>query len=99
VHDVDYGNVNLLATYFASDQFLFVQSFFDQYVESHNIWSPDRLKIVISGLLLDLEEVINSDGVLVLPPEFDSQIWVLDVSGNADPVSVGRGTLATWSAQ
>jgi len=99
VHDVDYGNVNLLATYFASDQFLFVQSFFDQYVESHNIWSPDRLKIVISGLLLDLEEVINSDGVLVLPPEFDSQIWVLDVSGNTDPVSVGRGTLATWSAQ
>jgi len=67
--------VTLLATYFASDQFLFVQNFFDQYVESHNIWSPDSSKIVISGLLLDLEKIIKPNGDLDLPPEFDSQIW------------------------
>jgi len=99
VLDVDSGDVTLLATYFASDQFLFVQDFFDQYVESHNIWSPDSSKIVISGLLLDLEEVIKPNGDLVLPAVFDSQIWVLDISGVTDPVSVGIGTLATWSAQ
>lgn len=99
VLDVDSGDVTLLATYFASDQFLFVQDFFDQYVESHNIWSPDSSKIVISGLLLDLEEVIKPNGDLELPPEFDPQIWVLDVFDETDPVSVGRGTLATWSAQ
>jgi dipeptidyl aminopeptidase/acylaminoacyl peptidase len=99
VLDVDSGDVTLLATYFASDQFLFGQDFFEQYVESHNIWSPDNSKIVISGLLLDLEKVIKPNGDLALPPEFDSQIWVLDISGLTDPVSVGRGTLATWSAQ
>ena len=38
VLDVDPGDVGLITTYFASDQFLFVQDFFDQYVESHNIW-------------------------------------------------------------
>lgn len=99
VLDVDSGDVSLITTYFASDQFLFVQDFFDQYVESHNIWSPDSSKIVINGLLLDLEEVIRPNGDLEPPPEFDSQIWVLDVSGNTDPVSLGRGTLAIWSDQ
>ena len=99
VLDVDSGDVTLLATYFASDQFLFVQDFFDQYVESHNIWSPDSSMIVISGIVLDLEKVIKPNGDLDLPPEFDPRIWVLDVSGDTDPVSVGRGTLATWSAQ
>ena len=38
VLDVDSGDVTLLATYFASDQYLFVQDFFDQYVESYNVW-------------------------------------------------------------
>jgi TolB protein len=99
VLDVDSGVVTLLTTYFASDQFLFVQDFFDQYVESHNIWSPDSSKIVISGLVLDLEKVIKPNGDLDLPPEFDPEIWVLDVSGDVEPVSVGRGTLASWSAQ
>ena len=99
VLDVDSGDLSLITTYFASDQFLFVQDFFDQYVKSHNIWSPDSSKIVFSGFLLDLEEVIRPNGDLELPPEFDSQIWVLDVSGNTDPVSLGRGTLAIWSDQ
>ena len=99
VLDVDSGDVSLITTYVASDQFLFVQDFFDQYVESHNIWSLDSSKIVISGLLLDLEEVIRPNGDLELPPEFGSQIWVLDVSGNTDPVSLGRGTLAIWPDQ
>ena len=32
-----------------------------------------------------------------LPEVFDSQVWVLDATGVEDPVSIGRGTIASWS--
>ncbi len=99
VIDVDSGALTPLVTQVASDQFLFVQVFFDQYAESHNIWSPDSSHIVISGAILDVEEVLKPDGAIDLPETFDSQIWVLDAAGIEEPVSVGKGTIASWSPQ
>ncbi|MEE8046440.1 MAG: hypothetical protein V3T49_06335, partial [Dehalococcoidia bacterium] len=69
VLDVESGDVIPLVTQVASDQFLFVQVFFDQYAESHNIWSPDSTQLVISGAILDVEEVLKPGGVLGLPEE------------------------------
>jgi TolB protein len=86
-----------LVTQVASDEFLFVQVFFDQYVDSHNVWSPDSTRLVISGAILDVEEVLSSEGDVNLPEQFDSQIWVLDADGSSVPVSVGSGTIASWS--
>ncbi len=97
VINVETGILTPLVTQVASDEFLFVQVFFDQYADSHNIWSPDSTQIVISGAILDVEEVLNPDGALDLPESFDSQIWVLDADGNSEPMSVGSGTIASWS--
>lgn len=97
VLDVESGDVTPLVTQVASDEFLFIQVFFDQYADSHYIWSPDSSKIVIAGALLDVEKVTQPDGAVDLPETFDSQIWVLDASGIDEPLSVGRGTIASWS--
>lgn len=97
--DVESGQLTPLVTQVTSDEFLIVQVFFDQYAESHNIWSPDSSQIVISGAVLDLDAVLLPNGEFDLPEEFDSQIWVLDASGEVDPVSVGSGTIASWSPQ
>ncbi|HCI86561.1 MAG TPA: hypothetical protein DHV68_06920 [Dehalococcoidia bacterium] len=99
VIDVESGEVTPLVTQVAYDQFLFVQVFFDQYVESHNIWSPDSTKILISGAFLDMDAVIKPDGSIVLPDEFDTRIWVIDITGESEPLSVGTGTVASWSPQ
>jgi TolB protein len=99
VIDVKSGELTPLVTQVTSDEFLFVQVFFDQYAESHNIWSPDSSSIVISGALLDIESVLTPGGALKLPDEFDSHIWVIDVDGSDEPVSVGSGTIASWSPQ
>ena len=97
--DVESGDLTPLVTQVTSDEFLFVQVFFDQYADSHNLWSPDSSKIVISGTVLDLDKVVSSIGDINLPQEFDSQVWVLDANGLEDPVSVGKGTIASWSPQ
>jgi TolB protein len=99
VIDVDSGDVIGLGTHIGSNLFLFVQSFFDQYVESHNIWSPDSSHIVISGAILDVENMLRSDIATELPDDLDSHIWVVDVSGENEPFSVARGTIASWSPQ
>ncbi|MDE0593311.1 MAG: hypothetical protein OSB68_08790 [Dehalococcoidia bacterium] len=97
--DVESGDLTPLVTQVTSDEFLFVQVFFDQYADSHNVWSPDSSQIVISGTVLDLDNVVSSIGDIGLPEEFDSQVWVLDASGVEEPVSVGEGTIASWSPQ
>ena len=97
--DVESGELMHLVTQVTSDEFLFVQVFFDQYVGSHNVWSPDSSQIVIAGVVLDLDKIVLPSGVIDLPEEFDSQVWVLDANGVEDPVSVGTGTIASWSPQ
>lgn len=97
VLDVESGEVTPLVTQVASDEFLFVQVFFDQYVESHHIWAPNSSRLVVTGSLLDVDKVVQPGGAADLPETFDSQVWVLDATGVEEPVSIGRGTIASWS--
>ena len=97
VIDVESGGVTELVTHFATDDFFFIQTFFDQYVESHSVWAPDSSRIVISGKIVDPEDATRSDGNAGPPEESDFQIWVLDASGVDDPVSIGSGNVASWS--
>jgi TolB protein len=55
--------------------------YFDQYAQSHRIWSPDSTALVFAGTL--------ANG--------DSGVWVqVDEEGVA-PVSLGEGVSATWT--
>jgi TolB protein len=56
--------------------------FFDQYAQSHRIWSPSSDAFVFAGTLESGE----------------SGVWVQSVGENAEaPVSLGSGVMATWS--
>lgn len=55
--------------------------YFDQYAQSHRVWSPDSSALVFAGTLEDGER----------------GVWVqADVEG-AEPVSLGSGVSAIWS--
>ena len=97
VLDIESGEVTPLVTQFLSDDFLFVQDFFDQYRESHRIWAPDSSRLVIAGSLLDVDKYIQPGGAAELPETFISEVWVLDATGIEEPLSIGRGTIASWS--
>jgi hypothetical protein len=46
-----------------------------------------------------VEEVVKPGGAIELLEVFESHIWVLDAAGVEEPVSVGRGTIGSWSPQ
>jgi len=60
--------------------------FFDQYAQSHRIWSPQSDAIVFAGTL--------ENG--------NSGVWVQPTGASGDqeaepPVNIGAGVIATWS--
>jgi TolB protein len=56
--------------------------YFDQYAQSHRLWSPDGSAFVFAGTLANGE----------------SGIWLQPVGEeDAQPVSLGPGVYATWS--
>ena len=65
--------------------------FFDQYAQSHNLWSPDSDKILFAGVPGRLEERGP------LPDGRASSIYIADVSGNGEPALIGTGSIGVWS--
>ena len=55
--------------------------FFDQYAQSHRIWSPDSSAFVFAGAL----------------PDGRSGVWVQDVVAGGAPRLLGPGVVASWS--
>ncbi len=95
--DVESGESTALVTQVIAADFLFVLAFFDQYAESHRIWSPDSSRIVVTGSWPDRDGT-NTQGISVSFSESsDSQVWVLDAAGVEEPISIGSGTIASWS--
>lgn len=76
-------------------EFQFMQTFFDQYAHSHEIWSPDSRAIVVFGSMLGAPEA-GQDADLDTP-ETGAHAWVLDASGGRPPTAVGDGYIGAWS--
>lgn len=57
--------------------------FFDQYAQSHRVWSPDGSAFVFTGTLEDGR----------------SGVWVQSLVEGSAPVLLGSGIFATWSPQ
>ena len=54
-------------------------------------------QLVVTGAILEVVTVLQPGGAAELPEVFVSQVRVLDATGVEDPVSIGRGTIASWS--
>ena len=68
----------------SSDQLTWY-AFFDQYVQSHRVWSPDSRSLLFAG-------VLASEG-----GQAESQIYVLHLEERQPVLAIARGSLATWS--
>ncbi len=75
----------------ATSEFAYTQTLFDQFAQTHDLWSPDSQALVLSGAFLDLED---------LPEEINDVepgIWVADAEGLRDPQRIAPGVIAFWS--
>ena len=83
--------VKYLADFLPTREQLTMFMFFDQYGQSHRLWSPDSSKILFAGVLGRLE----ARGPL--PDGEASSIYIADVNGNDELVEVGQGSIGLWS--
>ncbi len=96
--DVATAQATPLVTNLPSPESEFVLSFFDQYGNASQIWSPDSTRIVVAGSMLPAAQPVAEGDTPPPPPRgVPENVWVLDAAGAAAPVSIGEGFLAFWS--
>lgn len=89
------GEVSYLVGLLPTRSFEFALFNFDQYAHSHQIWSPDSRRIVLSGAILDEQtraRIRANDYGAVTP-----RVWVVDTSLEQAPQAVAEGFLGFWS--
>ena len=91
VLDLETDEVRYLSDFTPSHQQLTMFMFFDQYSQSHRLWSPDSRQLLFSGALGRFE----ARGPL--PDMSASSIYIADARGVDEPALVGQGTIAVWS--
>lgn len=85
VYDVTNDEDRGYTMFTPTGQMRFLTSSFNQYAQSHRLWSPDSRYLVYSDR--DDEDV--------------KRIWLVDTHapGDADPIFIAEGSLAVWSWQ
>jgi TolB protein len=94
--DLATGRFRALIDLIPSSEFGFLQTYFSQYAQSHELWSPDSSSLVMAGVKLDdatLKSVLANGFV-----DLVSQIWIVDARDGA-AYAVAKGSLAFWSPQ
>ena len=91
VFDFETDDVQYLLDFLPSHAQLTMFMFFDQYAQSHRLWSPDSRKILFAGVPGKVEE----RGPLAEASA--SSIFVADVGGAEEPTMVGQGSIGVWS--
>lgn len=84
-----------VATLSPSDEFLFMQIYFDQFAHSMRIWSRDSRYLVLFGVVGG--PLAETAAYSSQQPDERAGVWVIDVGGSSEPVEVGRGYIGAWS--
>lgn len=84
VLDVESGTIRRYSSFLPTEEMVYIISFFDQFAQSHRIWSPDSSHIVFSEFDGDRNPIIN----------------VLDMTrADTVPFYVADGVIGIWSFQ
>lgn len=75
------GSSREITTFSPTSDFLRILPFFDQYLRSTTIWSPDSRRLVLSGL-----DAAGRPAILIVAAD-----------GGAEPRPIASGSLAFWS--
>ena len=90
--DLKSGDRRYTVDFMPSREQLTMFMFFDQYSQSHRLWSPDSRKLLFTGVLGRRQ--VRAP----LPDGGASVIYIADADGSAEPTPVGTGSIAVWSA-
>ena len=89
--DTETDETRYLSDFLPSREQLTMFMFFDQYGQSHSLWSPDSARILFSGAPGRLEERGPlADGSA-------SSVYIADANGEREPEVVGQGSIGVWS--
>ena len=91
VLDLATDEIRYLADFLPSREQLTMFMFFDQYGQSHGLWSPDSGKLLFAGI----PGKMQARGPL--PDGSASAVYIADVSGGDEPALVGPGSIGVWS--
>lgn len=92
VLDLASGERRYIADFQPSREQLTMFLFFDQYSQSHALWSPDGRRLLFAGALGWLETRAE------LPDSGVSSVYAMDVDAGGEVALIGEGTLGVWSA-
>ena len=91
VVEMDSGELTYLPDFVPSQEQLIHFMFFDQYAQSHNVWSPDGGSILVCGQLG--YRLLRSE----LPPRESNRVIILDATGREGPRDIAGGFVGCWS--
>ena len=89
--DIKTGIETTLVEFIPSNELFIMLFFFDQFVYSHSLWSPDSKSFVFAG------EVTGVPSLAAYRSQEEPRIYVLDVEGGTGVKSIADGTMAFWS--
>ena len=92
VVEVDSGELTYLSDFVPSQEQLIHFMFFDQYAQSHPVWSPDGSSLLVCGRLG--YQLIRSE----LPTGESNRVMLLDVGGEQEPRDIAGGVIGCWEA-
>lgn len=82
VLDVESGAVRSYGSFVPTEQMLYVLTYFDQFAQSHRLWSPDSRHLVYSEMTANSEAMIS----------------LLDTTQETSvPLFIAEGLVGIWS--
>ena len=90
VVEVESGELTYLSDFTPSQEQLIHFMFFDQYAQSHPVWSPDSSAILVCGQ--PGYQLIRSE----LPTGESNRVMLLDADGNEAPRDLAGGFIGCW---
>ena len=91
VVEVESGDIVYLPDFVPSQEQLIHFMFFDQYAQSHPVWSPDGSSILLCGRLG--YQLVRSE----LPVGESNRVIILDAAGGEAPRDIAGGFIGCWS--
>ena len=88
--EVDSGELTYLPDFVPSQEQLIHFMFFDQYAQSHPVWSPDSSSLLVCGQ--PGYQLIRSE----LPTGESNRVMLLDVSGEQELHDIAVGFIGCW---
>ena len=80
--DVATGANRRLASFLPTSDMIYLLTYFDQFSQSHRVWSPDSQNLVYGELTADRQPVVT----------------ILSTSGtDSVPLTIAEGQIGVWS--